>query len=507
MSMSDPIADLNKVLEDNGQEPAIDISPEATAFFEYRDGEGEKDATKWERLKKAHFNSFYKYLAKKHPYLLFERGAQKTYWEYDENKGIYLDLTEVDIQELITRLLIDEGFKVEGKIGAVRQILLNYRSMFWMRGVSFDDFDSVDDWFHAKNGWVRVTDAFFEDHTPLRLSRRVSAVEFDAQAECPLYDKMLDNDFELKKDQIRVIDQFSGLLLTGDISNQKMLTLIGKPGCGKSTLLDAWKAVLGDMATSNALTDITGERFRFLGASLVGRTLCHFDEVDVKRSEMGSNLGNLVTGLTFRVERKGENNILTVRNRLKCVLTANSMPASAEVGIFRRIIFIEFVRSFYDEDSVDRELPKKLMGEMSGILNRMLRGLADMRKMHGFTLIEGHEELIEDYKVSSNTMAEFLNEYFEPADMESKISSSVLYNTYKKFMEENRVKMTLTPQRFGQLMKSQPLRAFAHIRSHRDMNSRYWLGLKTRSQYEVDAFEEEIIKNKTYISPQDLPEM
>lgn len=502
--MSDPITELNAALEEHGQATGLDIAPEATAFFEYRDSEGDKDTKKWDRLRKAHFTTFYKYLAKREPYLLFERGTQKTYWHYDEDTGIYTDWTDTDIQELVTRLLIDEGFKVEGKINAVRQILLNYRAVFHARGVSFNDFDAADEWFHAKNGWVQLNSALFEPHTPKRLSRRVSAVNFDPDAQCPLYDKMLDTDFELKKDQIRVIDQFSGLLLTGDVSNQKMLTLIGKPGCGKSTLLDAWKAVLGDMATSNALTDITGDRFRFLGASLVGKTLCHFDEVDVKRSEMGSNLGNLVTGITFRVERKGENNMLTVKNRLKCVLTANSMPASAEIGIFRRIIFIELARSFYDEEIVDRNLPKKLTGETSGILNRMLRGLSDMQKMTGFTLIEGHEDLIEDYKISSNTMAEFLSEYFEPAPMDSKVPSTVLYNAYKSFMEESRVKMTLTPQRFGQMMKGQPLKAFAHIRAHRDTNCRYWVGLKIRPGYEIDGFGESLVKNKKHIRDEEF---
>lgn len=500
--MKDPIGELNATLKAHGKDGAIDTAPEATAFLAY---EGD-DAKTYEKLRKAHLNAFHKYLAKREPNLLFERGTESTYWHYDEMTGVYEDWTDVQAKELVTRLLITDGFKVEGKIGTVRQILVNYRAMFPNRGVIYDSFDSDDTWFHAQNGWVNVVTGVFEEHTPGRLSRRVSAVEFDAKATCPLYDKMLDVDFDLKKDQIRVIDQFSGLLLTGDVSHQKMLTLIGKPGCGKSTLLDAWKAVLGDLATSNALTDLSGDRFRFIGASFAGRTLCHFDEVDVKRSEMGSNLGNLITGLTFRVERKGENHVMNVKNRLKCVLTANSMPQSAEVGIFRRLLFIEFVRSFYDEGAVDRDLPIKLAGETSGILNRMLAGLADMRKMGGFTLIEGHEDLIEEYKISSNTIAEFLNEYFEPS-IEGKISSTVMYNAYKQFMGESRFRLTLTPQRFGQMLKGQPLRAFANIRAQKGAKgARYWLGIKLRDEYELDQFGEEIVANKSAEIEEDLPE-
>lgn len=490
--MSDSINELNQVLAMEGVD-GIDVCPEATAFHEYNGA----DVKEYENLRKKHLIAFYKYVAMREPHLLFERGTEKTYWRYNYETGVYDDLTNVDAVEIITKLLIDEGFRVEGKVTMARQVLLNYRAMFPQRGVSFSDFDNYDDYFHAKNGWVNLETGEFSGHTPLRLSRRVSAVSFDPDATCPLYDKMLDSDFQLKKDQIRVIDQFSGLLLTGDISHQKMLTLIGKPGCGKSTLIDVWKSVLGDMATSNSLTDLTGDRFRFIGASLAGRTLCHFDEVDVKRSEMGSNLGNLITGTTFRLERKGENNVTNARNRLKCVLTANSMPQSAEIGIFRRIIFIEFVRSFYDEETVDRQLPKKLQGEISGILNRMIRGLADMRKMGGFTMIEGHDDLIEGYKVSSNTVAEFLNEYFEPGTEEDSVSSTVLFNTYKEFMGDNRFKMTLTPQRFGQLLGSQPLRAFTNMRSTKGAKGiRYWTGIRIRDEYTLDQFDAQILVPK-----------
>lgn len=506
--MSDPLSDLNATLAEYGQEQVVDIAPEATAFFEYKNSEAGKDPEKYKRLRNAFFGSFYKYVAKMEPNLLFERSTEKTWWHYNEITGVYDDWTDTQVKELVTRLLIANGLRGEGKISAVRQIIVNYRAMFPERGVNYDSFDSNDEWFHAKNGWVNVSDRTFEEHTPKRLSCRVSAVEFDLEAVCPTYDKMLDSDFMLKKDQVRVIDQFSGLLLTGDISHQKMLTLIGKPGCGKSTLLDAWKAVLGDMATSNALTDITGDRFRFLGASLIGRTLCHFDEVDVKRSEMGSNLGNLITGLTFRVERKGENSITNIKNKLKCVLTANSMPASAEIGIFRRILFIEFTRSFYDEDVVDRDLPKKLDEERAGILNRMLRGLADIKKMGRFTVIEGHEDLIEDYKISSNTIAEFLDEYFEPqaVDIDLKIPTNLIYNTYKRFLGDAKFKMILTPQRFGQILKGQPLRAFNHIQPHISHGKRYWMGLKIKDSYRVDDFAEELVPDKSYVINSDLPE-
>jgi P4 family phage/plasmid primase-like protien len=484
---------LNKTLSDHGKEPVTDIAPEATAYHKYRKGEGERDAKKLERLRGAHLRHFYKYIAKEYPNLLFEKESDELYFHYDEKTGIYHDWKKVHVQELVTRMLIKEGFLQEANIARVKQMIIHMRSMFIERGCHYDDFDADEKWFHCSNGWVQldlqldedgvVKPRVFEPHTPKRLSRRVSAVAFDGAAVCPHYDKMM-VDFQLAGDMVRVIDQFSGLLLTSDIKHQKMLAFVGKPGCGKSTIAEVWGKVLGDMAIRKDLGDLTGDRFRFIGKSLTGRTLLHFDEVDIKRSEMGSNLGNLITGDRFAVERKGKDEDPSAKNKLKCVLTANSLPMSAEVGIFRRMILIEFANSFYDNGNADLKLPEKLDAESSGILNRMLAGLADIREEGTFTTILGHDDAIEEYKVSSNTIAEYLDEYFEPAGINDVVEVSVMFNTYVKWLGPNRGRMTLTPQRFGQMIKTQPLRKFDIGQARGGNGSRVRTGLKVRTCYQ-----------------------
>ncbi len=506
--MENSINKLNQALINNGQKPAVDLAPESTAYHNYRKGDGDRDAKKLDRLRNAHLRNFYKYIAKLYPHLLFESDIEKVFFNYDEATGVYEDWSNIRVQEMITRTLINEGYKHEAKLGLVRQIIVDMRSMFPERGCHFDDFDGQDNWFHCSNGWVKLSvvengasengklkfkPREFVPHTPDKLSRRVSAVAYDASASCPSYDKMM-TDFQLKTDMVRVIHQFSGLLLTNDIKHQKMLAFIGKPGCGKSTIAEIWGKVLGDMADRKDLSDLSGDRFRFIGESLVGRTFIHFDEVDIKRSEMGSNLGNLITGDTFAVERKGENGSPKVKNKLKCVLTANSLPMSAEVGIFRRIILIEFNNSFYDNGEVDLLLPEKLVAESSGILNRMLKGLADIKMMGTFTVISGHDDAIEEYKVSSNTIAEFLEEYFVPGEINDKVKTKLMFNTYVKWLGQNRGRMTLTPQRFGQMIKSQPLRKFNLVAMKGTAGKRMTGGIKITNGYVEDTNEQVLVE-------------
>lgn len=499
------ITKLNEVLLANGKEGVklVDIAPESVAYHNYRKGDGERDAKKLERLRSDHLRNFYKYLAKQYPNLLFEADGDELYFHYNPETGIYEDWQKVHVQELITRMMIQEGFLHEAKLGTVNQTLVFFRAMFSSRGCHYDDFDTAEEWFHCSNGWValelevdgvdekgllKYKPRVFEEHTPKRLSRRISAVAFDAEATCPNYDKMM-VDFKLADDIVRVIDQFSGLLLTSDISNQKMLAFIGRPGCGKSTIAEVWGKVLGEMAIRKDLNDLTGDRFRFIGKSLTGRTFVHFDEVDIKRSEMSSNLGNLITGDRFAVERKGKDEDPSAKNKLKCVLTANSLPASAEVGVYRRMILIEFRNSFYDNGEADLKLPAKLEAEFSGILNRMLIGLADIRKMETFTVIAGHEDAIEEYKVSSDILAEFLDEHFEPGTVNDGVSSTVMFNTYVKWLGPNRNRMTLTPQRFGQMLKNQPLRKFDIGIGRSDGGLRFRTGLKIKKCYKESQFD------------------
>ena len=490
---------LNQHLAAEGIEQIrdVDMCPERTAYLEHL-VEGSWDSEEWVKqlksLKTAYKSAFYNYFAQVYPHIIFEAVEDKVYWNYDEQEGVYTELSFPEVRSLVVKLFIDEGLDEYATEATAKAMLVKYRGVYSERGVSYDGFDKDDKWFHTNNGWVNLETLEFESHTPHRLSRIKSAVDYDDNATCPRYNQFLDEDLQLKSDQVRVIDQFSGLSLTNDIRYQKMLTLTGRAGCGKSTLMDAWGYVLGDLMMEKKLTELQNDSMRFAGAQFVGSRLCWFDEVDVKRAEMGNNLGTLITGQHINIERKGVNGIIKGQNTLKCVLTANRLPLSAEIGIFRRLILIPITVSFSESETDDKDMGVKLKSEASGILNRMIRGLHDLRKMGGFTLIEGHEDLIEEYKASADIIAEFLDEYFDVGKEADTIPSRVMYNTYLQYTEMNSFAKSISPQKFGQLVASQPLTRFAHIRSRRDMRQRYWTGLKLKDQYKVNENLEVIVE-------------
>lgn len=467
----------------------VDLTPERTAYLKHLE-EGDREDKSWPKrekyLKNQHKLHFHKYVASVFPHLLYEIGEDRIYWNYNPETGVYDELEFSTVRGMVIKLLIDDGLEDVATEAGAKNVLSKFRAIFTTRGARYDDFDVDDTWFHCKNGWINIKTLVFEDHTPDRLSRRISAVSYDKDAVCPHYDAFLDEQIRLPKDQVRVIDQFSGLLLTKDITLQKMLVLIGKPGCGKSTLLDAWSDILGECATQKSLSELSSDSFRFAGSSLVGKKLCWFDEVEVTRSNMGSHLINLITGQHIQVERKGINGIIQADNQLKCVLTANTLPRSAELGIYRRMIIIYLEYSFYDNLTANYQIRQILKDEASGILNRMLRGLADLRRNGTFTVIEGHEDLIEEYKASSNTIAEFLDEYFVYDENAKPVKSKVLLEAYKEFTN-TKFSDSLTPQRFGRMLQLHGLLKFDKIYSKKDgYGNKEWYGLGLKDYLEFN---------------------
>jgi P4 family phage/plasmid primase-like protien len=477
---------INKELEEMGVGGVTDSCPERTRYIVHLDEQNWSDKD-WiallKELQNAYFVAFYKYFAAQNPYLLYEIGEDKIYWNYNDDNGVYDEFKFTTVRGFVIKLLISEGFEAKATEPSAKMVLNKYRSMYEERGRRYDEFDSNGDWFHAKNGWVNVQTLKFKQHSPEMLSRRVSAVAYDKNANCKNYDHFLDTQMQLKKDQIAVIDQFSGLLLTPDITHQKMLVLVGKPGCGKSTLMDCWSDILGDCSKQMPLSKISNDSFsRFGGSSIAGKQSLWFDEVEVTRSKMGSDLINLISGQTIGIERKGIDGTTDVQNQLKCILSANSLPKSAEAGIYRRMILINLEYSFYDNMTANKNIRQMLADEASGVLNRMLKGLAQLNKHGGFTMIAGHDDLIEDYKASSNTMSEFLDHHFTYDENATPITSKVLLEAYQNFAHD-RYSESLTPQRFGMLLKNHGLSKFSRIESKHDASGKkVWHGLQLKSE-------------------------
>jgi putative DNA primase/helicase len=73
-------------------------------------------------------------------------------------------------------------------------------------------------------------------------------VEYNPQADCPLWKQFIREIMDYKTDVITFVQTVAGWALTGDISEQTMFILFGSGANGKSTFLNTIMYLLGDYA-------------------------------------------------------------------------------------------------------------------------------------------------------------------------------------------------------------------------------------------------------------------
>lgn len=436
---------------------------------------------KLKQLETNYVNNFYKYFAMQNPNLLFELGEDKSYFNYDDSEGVYKGVNFSSVRGMVIQLFIDEDMPGRATETNAKNVLFKYRGVFTERGVTLDSFMTPDNMFPMKNGWFNLVTEELVPHSPERKTLFKSSIAYDKDATCPLWDKFLDEDLQMPADQVRVIDQFSGYLLTPSIEQQKSLFFDGRTGAGKSTIPLIWRKILGDLATQASLTSLEGGEVRFMGDVFTHRHFCFFDEANPRTRHINEYFQNLISNETIKVERKGVQEKPQVRNMLKIVVALNEMPDHMPPGMKRRYIHIKFNRSFTEEGAADPQFAQKIVeNELSGVFNRMVRGLKDFKKMGGFTMIAGEEERRREYDLTSDDFSAFLADNFDPInDGVIRYSGQELLDSFKNEYPKS-YNNQLTVRGFNKKLLSTRLPEFKDIEFEKSNGKRGYKGLRLK---------------------------
>ena len=189
--------------------------------------------------------------------------------------------------------------------------------------------------------------------------------------------------------------------------------LTGEGENGKSVFLDLVGYLLGEGNVSNvALQDLEENRFR--AAELYGKLANVFADLDARGLQSSSMFKTLTTGDYVTAERKHAQPF-RFRSYAKLLFSANKIPASRDRthAFYRRWLIIPFTRIFNGVGSnpkPDKGLRDKLKGELSGILNRALRGLERLATNEAFTQPKSVIEAKKAYIRSNDNVRVFVAE-------------------------------------------------------------------------------------------------
>jgi putative DNA primase/helicase len=288
---------------------------------------------------------------------------------------------------------------------------------------------------------------------------KAAGVTFNADAKCPNWLAFLDIIFPVTEERsqseqkklIAYLQRVTGYLLTGLTVEEVMFVLWGKGNNGKSTFRETVFAMMGDYAVGSdagllLVNKNTGGATPDL-ARLHGRRLVTINETP-QHSHLNETRVKFITGHDIITARNLYQEPFDFAPTHKTFLTTNNKPVvrDTDEGIWRRLHLVPFTTTI-PENQRDRHFrAKKLLPEMSGILNWALEGL---RSYHRDGLAPPKEvtAATQEYREDMDIVGRWIEErcHKDPT-AEAKISE--LHNDYEEWAKEE-VGFALSAIAFG----------------------------------------------------------
>jgi putative DNA primase/helicase len=303
--------------------------------------------------------------------------------------------------------------------------------------VRLTDFDKNGWVLNVANGTLDLRTGTLRPHDRADLISNLVDVAFDPAAECELWDSFLWRVTDRDQELYEYLRRFVGYLLVGDTSDQSLHFLYGLGANGKSVFCEVLMRLLGDYAMAaspdmimirrhggipNDIARLRGIRAAFMNETTQG---ARFDE---------SKLKDLTGGDTLTA-RFLHQEFFDFKPSHRIVIRGNHKPAIAgtDEGIWRRLRILPFTVQI-PADEQDRDLLRKLEGELPGILNWALRGCAEWQT-GGLKPPAIVTAAVNQYREESDTLGRFILECCEVRPL-AQVKSSSLFKRYQEFCEQ-----------------------------------------------------------------------
>ena len=112
--------------------------------------------------------------------------------------------------------------------------------------IKLDALDRDSFLFNVNNGTIDLTTGTLKPHDSNDLITRLVPIDYDPEAQCPMWTKFLDDFTDGDKDLTDYLQLIFGVCLTGDMLDQIFFYLYGLGQNGKSTLTDRLLEITGD---------------------------------------------------------------------------------------------------------------------------------------------------------------------------------------------------------------------------------------------------------------------
>lgn len=281
-----------------------------------------------------------------------------------------------------------------------------------------------------KNGLFTLDDGVLHPHNPNNtLCTYILDYEYDKSAKCPCFLKFIKETTCGDKQSEDVLQEIFGYAASNETRAEKAVMFYGTGCNGKSVLGTTLAKLVGEEQSCAISLDALNDKFSLAG--FIGKRL----NIAAENEKMPNSekLKTLVSCDKVNVSIKYKNDWVG-RLQTKHIFLMNELPVTPDVtyGFFRKILIIPF-KNTVQKENIDRDLPKKLSAELSGIFNWAYKGyLRLVSNNFVFSQSDKIDKIMTDYKNRENPTGEFFHTMYE-ASPEGRIKKSCIYEKYAEW--------------------------------------------------------------------------
>lgn len=348
------------------------------------------------------------------------------------------------------------------------------------------------------NGTVCLTTGELQHADPKDRITVVTAVEYDADAKTPLFEKTVHDVFFGDVAMINFFQRLIGYTLLGQPNEDIFSIPYGSGSNGKSTVIGAIRDVLGDHAIVAEASTFLGKAGSSAGGAredvlrLRGKRMVYITEPD-EGSELKEGLVKAMTG-GEPMPARGlySKSTIEVMPTWVAFMPTNHKPIvkGDDYAIWRRLLPVPFTRNFDQDNNVtkDPDRADKLKTEASGILAWCVQGALKYLAT-GLEVPAKVQQARDDYKKDMDLLAEWLEECCEVAPDVADLSSN-LWASWEQFARERGELFYVRSARA--LGKKLASRGFSAIQHAYGIKGRGFLGVRVAKTANAADFESDI---------------
>ncbi len=261
--------------------------------------------------------------------------------------------------------------------------------------------------FNFPNGILDLDTLELKPHSESYMSTIQQSFLYDPDATCPMWEHFIDTVMEYDPLREQFLGEMAAYVLFPDCSLETGFFLIGDGANGKSVYLNTLRTLFGDKYCSSVEPSRMAHEFDPLALRHSLLNIATESRLDLHSSEAA--IKKIISGETIRAAHKGVDAV-EFKPRAKFFCAVNNFINSKDItyGFMRRFRFIPFNVTF-SGNTADSMLSQKLLQELPGIFNWVVKHYVHLRESRQFVTFPEHEALLNEFMSIANPLAGFID--------------------------------------------------------------------------------------------------